>query len=56
MVSTNDIETDEIINDNLDNFIAENLLELKPGIKLPKTETGWKEAEMYLRSVLHVGD
>ena len=33
MVSTNDTETDEIVNDNLDNFIAENLPELKPGIK-----------------------
>ena len=56
MVSTNDTKTDEIINDNLDDFIAENLLELKSGIKLPKTETGWKEADMYFRSVLHAGD
>ena len=56
MVSTNDTETDEIINDNLDDFIAENLPELKLGIKLPKTETGSKEADTYFRSVLHAGD
>ena len=56
MVSTNDTETDEIINDNKDDFIAENLPELKPGIKLPKTETGSKEADTYFRSVLHAGD
>ena len=56
MVSTNETETDEIMNDNIGDFIAENLLELKPGIKLPKTETGWKEANTYLRSVLHAGD
>ena len=56
IVSTNDTKTDEIAIDNLDNFIAENLLELKPGIKLPKTEAGWKEADMYFRSVLHAGD
>ena len=31
-------------------------MELKPGIKLPKAETGWKEADMYFRSVLHAGD
>ena len=56
MVSTIDTEIDEIINDNLDDFIAENLPELKPGIKLPKAETGWKEADTYFRSVLHAGD
>ena len=56
VVSTSDTETDEIINNNLDDFIAENLPELKPVIKLPKTETGWKEADTYLRSVLHAGD
>ena len=56
MVSTNDTESDEIINDNLDDFIPENLSELKPGITLPKTETGWKEADTYFRSVLHAGD
>ena len=56
MVSTNDTETDEIINDNLDDFIAENLPESKPGIKLPKTETGQKEADTYFRSVLHAGN
>ena len=56
MVSTSNTETDEIMNDNLDDFIAENLLELKPGIKLPKIETGWKEADTYFRSVLHAGD
>ena len=56
MVSTNDTESDEIINDNLDDFIPENLSELKPGIKLPKTETRWKEADTYFRSVLHAGD
>ena len=55
MFSTNDTETDEII-DNIDDFIPENLPELKPGIKLPKTETGWKEADTYFRSVLHAGD
>ena len=52
----NEDETDEIINDNLDDFIAENTPELKPGIKLPKTETTWKEADTYFRSVLHAGD
>ena len=31
-------------------------MELKPGIKLPKAETGWKEADMYFGSVLHAGD
>ena len=56
MVCTNDTETDEIMNDNIDDFIAENLPELKPGIKLPKTETGWKVADTYFRSVLHAGD
>ena len=55
MVSSNDTETDEII-DNIDDFIPENLPELKPVIKLPKTETGWKEADTYFRSVLHAGD
>ena len=29
---------------------------MKPGIKLPKTETGWKEADTYFRCVLHSGD
>ena len=29
---------------------------MKPGIKLPKIETGWKEADTYFRSVLHAGD
>ena len=48
--------TGEIINDNIDDFIAENLPELKPGIKLSKTETGWKEADTYFRSVLHARD
>ena len=56
MVSANDTETKGIINDNLDDFIVENLMELKPRIKLPKTETGWKEADMYFRSILHAGD
>ena len=56
VVSTNATETDEIINHNLDDFIAENLPELKPVIKFPKTETGWKEADTYFRSVLHAGD
>ena len=55
MVSTNDTKTDEIIDDNLDDVIAENLTKLKSGTKLPKTETGWKEADMYFRSVLHAG-
>ena len=36
MVYSNDTETGEIINDNIDDFIA--------GIKLPKTETGWIRA------------
>ena len=54
MVSTNDTETKGIINDNLDDFIVENLMELKPGIKLPKTETGWKEADMYFRSMQEI--
>ena len=56
MVSTNDTKTDEIINDNLDDVIAENLTKSKSRIKLPKTEIGWKEADMYFRSILHVGD
>ena len=29
---------------------------MKPGIKLSKTETGWKEADTYFRSVLHARD
>ena len=29
---------------------------MKPGIKLPKTETDWKEADTYFKSVLHAGD
>ena len=29
---------------------------MKPGIKLPKIETGWKEADTYFRSALHAGD
>ena len=29
---------------------------MKPGIKLSKTETGWKEVDTYFRSVLHAGD
>ena len=30
--------------------------ELKPSIKLPKTDTQWKEANMFFRSELHTGD
>ena len=29
---------------------------MKPGIKLSKTETGWKEVDTHFRSVLHAGD
>ena len=29
---------------------------MKPGIKLPKTETGWKEVDTYFRNVLYAGD
>ena len=29
---------------------------MKPGIKLPKTETDWKEADTYFKNVLHAGD
>ena len=29
---------------------------MKPGIKLSKTETGWKEADTYFRGVLHARD
>ena len=56
MVSTNDNETHEIIKDNIHDFIAENLPEFKPSIKLPETETGWKGADTYFRSVLHARD
>ena len=40
MVYSNDTESGEIINDNIDDFIA--------GLKLPKTETGWiRISEVY---------
>ena len=29
---------------------------MKPGIKLPKTETGWKEVDTHFRNVLYAGD
>ena len=30
--------------------------ELKPGIKLPKTDVQWKKADMFFRSELRTGD
>ena len=56
MVSTNDDpEQNEIINE-MDDLTCQESPELKPGIKLPKTDTQWIEAEMFFRSGLHTGD
>ena len=43
MVSTSNTETDEIINDNLDDFIAENLMELNQVLDLLKQKQVWKK-------------
>ena len=57
MVSTNDDPgQNEIINELMDDLPCNESPEVKPGIKLPKTDTQWKEADMFFRSELHTGD
>ena len=52
MVSTNDDpEQNEIINEMDDLPCNES-----PELKLPKTDTQWKEADMFFRSGLHTKD
>ena len=55
MVSTNDDPEQNEINE-IEDLPCQESPELKPGIKLPKTDTQWKEAETFFRSGLHTGD
>ena len=57
MASTNNNpEHNEIINEIMDDLPCKESPKLKPCIKLPKTSTQWKEADMFLRSELHRRD
>ena len=57
MASSNDaLEQNEIINEITDGLPCNKPTELKPGIKLPKTDTQWIEVEIFFRSELHTGD
>ena len=57
MVSPNDDpEQNKIINEIKYDLPCNEYSELKPGIKLPKTDTQWKEADIIFRSVLHTRD
>ena len=56
MVSTNDDpEQNKIINEINYDLPCNEYSELKPGIKLPKTDTQQKEADTIFRSELHTG-
>ena len=57
MIFTNDDpKQNEIINKIIDDLPCNESLELKPCIKLPKTDTQWKEADIFFRSKLHSED
>ena len=53
MVSTNDDpEQNEIINE-MEDLPCQESPELKPGIKLPKTDTQWKEADVFQKRITY---
>ena len=54
--TNNDPEQIKIINKIMDDLSCNESPELKPGIKLSKTDTQWKDADMFFRSELHTED
>ena len=51
-----DPEQNEIINEIMYDLPCNESPELKQGIKLPKTDKQWKEADIFFRNELHTGD